>query len=296
MSLALISLALALRYHSSGNPLWVIASGLAMGGSLLIKYFMPWLVPLIVLVVTLPPQTPLSIASWSLLISNWRRVLRDWLLWGGPLVLMIILISGLAFDLLSLLDQTVLFHLSKSTGTERNLMDNIDKIWATFNSHMILAITAFLGLGVALTRFKRQGWVTVIWLALALTFLLVFSPLRNKHMILLMPILAIFAASALTFLFTLGRNHPGKAGFLRWSGLIGGVLLSVLLIIELVGPYEALAKPKKEMVDDKMQPLVTLLDKFTSPEDCLITDNPYLAFVTDRTPPPWFSGPFVRSL
>lgn len=290
MSLALISLALALRYHTSGRQGWVVGSGLAMGGSLLIKYFMPWLIPLIVLLVTIPSQTVLSPKLGSLLWADRRRVIRNWVLWGGSLFSTMVLMSGLAFDLLILLDQTILFHLFKSAGTERNLMDNADKIWATFSGHVILSITMLLGLGVALARFKRVGWVAITWLALALIFLFIFSPLRNKHLILLMPIMALLAASALTFLLTQWRNCSNKTGILRWSGTVAGIIIFILLTVELTAPYKALAKPKDEMVDGKMEPLLTVLDKFTSPVDCLITDNPYLAFVTDRLPPPWFSA------
>ncbi|HEY84178.1 MAG TPA: hypothetical protein G4N96_03565 [Chloroflexi bacterium] len=64
----------------------------------------------------------------------------------------------------------------------------------------------------------------------------------------------------------------------------------IALIVELVNPYKNLSKPKKPMVGEDMQPLVEALQKFTSPADCLITDNPCLALVSDRMPPPWLSG------
>jgi hypothetical protein len=44
------------------------------------------------------------------------------------------------------------------------------------------------------------------------------------------------------------------------------------------------------MVGEDLQPLLALLEKFTTPTDCLITDNPYLAFVANRMPPPWLAN------
>jgi len=55
MSLALVAIALALRYYASGRHRWLLFSGAAMAGSLLIKLFMPLAIPLILLIIALPP-------------------------------------------------------------------------------------------------------------------------------------------------------------------------------------------------------------------------------------------------
>jgi len=289
MSLALVAIALALRYYASGRHRWLLFSGAAMAGSLLIKLFMPLAIPLILLIIALPPRQALNGDAWQEIRRQPKRLGLAWLLWGGALLLLVVF-SWFAFDVPMLLDQTILFHLNKSGGVERDLMGNIQQIWKVLSQKPILSLFALFGFGIALIRFKHKGWAAIAWLMLTIAFLLYLSPLRSKHLIASQPVLALLAAFALNFLLTVARGKSGLSGGLRWGAVVAGSVLSIALIVELVSPYKNLSKPRKPMVGEDMQPLVEALQKFTSPADCLITDNPYLALVSERMPPPWLSG------
>lgn len=289
MSLALLSLAFALRYRSSGHQYWVVLSGLFMAGSLQIKYFMPWMIPLLVLIITLPPRRSLSLDLWLEIRASWKKIITLWFLWGGALLLATI-ISWLAFDVVSLVDQTILFHLFKSSGTESSRLENVDKIINVFKQNSILSVVAFGGLLLAFFRFKISGWIQIIWLGLALLFLMIYTPLRSKHLIILIPILGVLAASLLSFLLTFSPRQTTRSNVVSWGSKILAVVLIVMLVVDISRSFSVLSKPLRLMVNEETQPLVDLLGRFTSPSDCLITDNPYLAFVSDRMPPPWLSN------
>jgi hypothetical protein len=290
MSLALVSLALALRYHTGGHRLALALSGVVMGCSLQIKYYMPWLIPLMILIIVIPFDAPLSSRSLSQLLHSRKRIGSDLLLWVGSLLLTVLLLSLSASNLSALFDQTILFHLLKSVGAERNLMGNVDMIWRTFTSQPVLSGSALLGLAIMLSRFKTGGWVAIIWLVLSLIFLFTYSPLRSKHLVLLTPILALLAAFAIVWLLLGWHRFPHYSKFIRWGTLLAGTVLLYLLVLKLLGPFQVLANPRREMIDEDLQPLMTVLEHFTAPSDCLITDHPYLAFVANRMPPPWFSA------
>jgi hypothetical protein len=284
MSLALVALALALRYRTSGRRRWLIASAATMGGSFLINYFMPWMVLLILLTLLAPGK---NAAAAALPAQAGRRILVDGLLWS--LILLIVAFgSWLVYDVSQVLDQAILFHLLKSEGTESSLAGNVELIWQTFANQPVLTLWVIAGLAAALTRLKKYGWLSLLWFALTLILALVYSPLRSKHLLMFTPMMALLAAQGVAYVLAGKPAH--KPGLVRWGRVIAGGLLLVLLVAELFNPYEELAKPRREMVDQATQPLVALLQQFTAPTDCMITDHPYLAFVSGRLPPPWLAN------
>ncbi len=287
MSLALVALAAALRYNNSGRLRWIGLSAVAMAGSVLIKFFMPWLVPLIVVLITLPPLTVSLSFRWHKLFSDWRRVLKNWILWAG-IFWVVVLVSWFAFDVVNLIDQTILFHLLKSEGTESSpRSENINLIIKALWLTPVIAVAALTGLVRAATNLTPRGWIPLAWLGLAFLFLLGYSPLRTKHTIVLAPILAVLAAYGLMVLIRLWRTQ--KLGVRL--GVAAAIIVLVLLSIpELARSFATLDASTKPMLDQKMQPLADLLNQFTSPTDCLITDNPYLPVTANRMAPPWFSG------
>jgi len=284
MSLALVALALALRYRTSGRRRWLVASAVAMGGSLLINYFMPWMILLIPLTLVAPAKNG---AATILSARSVRRILTDGLLWS-LILLFVAFGTWFIYDARQVLDQAVLFHLLKTEGTESSLAGNIALIWQIFADQPILTLWLIAGLAAALTRLKQYGWLPLLWFTLTLILALVYSPLRSKHLLMFTPIMALLAAQGVAYLLA-GRQAP-KPDLVRWGRIITGGLLLLLLVAELFKPYEALAKPRREMVDQATQPLVALLQQFTTPTDCMITDHPYLAFVSGRLPPPWLAN------
>jgi hypothetical protein len=282
MSLALVALALALRYRASGRRRWLITSAVAMGGSFLINYFMPWLVLLTLLILIVPAKN-----SASLPAGLGRRILAVGVPWS-LILLLVAFGSWLVYDIRQVLDQAVLFHLLKTEGTESSLAGNVALIWQTFATQPLLTLWGIAGLVAALTRLKKFGWLPLLWFILTLILALVYSPLRSKHLLMFTPIMALLAAQGIVYVLAI--KPARKPGLLRWGRIITGGLLLILLVAELFQPFEALARPRREMVNQEMQPLVGLLQQFTAPTDCLITDHPYLAFVSGRMPPPWLAN------
>jgi hypothetical protein len=287
MSLALVGLALALRYRASGQRRWLIASAIGMGGSLLINYFVPWIAVFALLVLALPLKSAAPGRLWSEFRLQRRRILGDWLLWSAILI-GVAFGSWFVYDINQVFYQAILFHLNKSEAADYNFFENFSQIWVTFAGQPVLSLCLVLGLAAAWSRFKDYGWLPILWLGLTLLLASVYAPLRSKHLLMFTPIIALLAALGLSYLLALGRTHQSAA--IRGIRLAGGLLLLALLTVELFRPYETLAKPQRDMVDEGLQPIIPLLERFTTPDDCLITDHPYLAFVANRLPPPWIAN------
>jgi hypothetical protein len=287
MSLALVGLALALRYQASGQRRWLVTSAIAMGGSLLVNYFMPWVALLILLILAAPPKGAAAPGLWSEFQLRRRYIVNDWLLW--LLILLVVAFgSWFVYDVKSVLYQAVLFHLNKSEASEYNLAENFRQIWETFASQPVMSLCIVVGLAAMWSRFKNYGWLPILWFELTLGLAFVYSPLRSKHLLMFSPVMALLATLGLNYLLVLWRTH--KLTNIRWGSLAGSLLLLALLAAELFRPYEALAEPRRDMVSEGLRPILPVLERFTTPGDCLITDHPYLAFVANRLPPPWLAN------
>lgn len=287
VTLALVSLLLVLYYRLSGKRYLLILSAVALAGSFLLKLFMVIALPLGILILAFYPtgQNPLAHAR-----QNKKRIFTDYLLWFGitfGLVFAVWLMMGLP----NLIQQSILFYINRNAAYVYNPLQNLTTIWKLIAATPIFSAVALLGLGVALAQFKRSGWIIATWALLTLLFLMTFTPLRSKHLRMLLPLVALLAAvgfnQLVVYWWKIKRNHS----LLNWGGGAILALLTISLSIEMVAPFNRLTyKPVKPLLENDVKPIAQGILKFTTPQDCLITDDPYMAYVTKRLPPPWFSN------
>ena len=287
LSLALVSLACALRYRLSDKQYWLWISAAAMAGSFLLKLFMVVVVPLVLLVLMLYPAKDRSGS-----IRQPLRTTQIWRDWGMWLALFLGLLIGgwLAVGLPDLFEQSILFYVRRNAAHSRDLGFNLGKIGQLMADWPILSLLTLWGLGYSGYKFKQFGWVLLLWTAASLLFLMTFTPLREKHLVLSVPLFALLAALAIDAgiagWHVLGRHNWVVKALV---GLIGLIILGYLFS-ELITPFNRLRKPLEPLVVEERQPIVASLKKFTTPHDCIVADDPYIAFTADRMPPPWLSN------
>jgi hypothetical protein len=281
ISLALVAIVLALRYRSTKKPGWLGLSAVAMAGSFLLKLYMLAVVPLIILIIYLAQQEmdqPTSRKRGQF----WRHAL----LWVG-VVSLVMLGVYLVYGLPTLLDQTVFFHLYKSEAYPWNPSANLTTIWTwLLNSPLLLGVSLY-GLGLALVQPRRFGGIILAWLLFALLYLAILNPLRTKHLFMLIPLQTVLASLVLSHWLTFKRQ---SGQMLTWVVRGVGLALTLFLFIQMFFTFIQLDRPVTPMVDEQKQPIVEALVKFTTPADCIITDDPYIAIVSGRLPPPWLSN------
>ena len=286
VSLALVAIALALSYRTSGRRYLLLLCAIAMAGSLLLKLFMVTVILLIALILLFFPASP---GQETVSKEEWKRIIQDYTIWFGVMGI-IIAVSWLAVGLPGLLEQSILFYIRRNAAHTYDLALNFGTLWQLLAKWPVLSLLGLWGVVIAIVQFKRYGWVVVSWLVLILVFLMTFSPLRNKHLTMIMPLIALLPAIALNQFIDVWQSRRRSQAVLKWGGGVALALCFALLVIEMVTPFRRLAKPNKPLVEEDRAIITEGLEKFTSPADCIITDDPYIAFVSGRLPPPWLSN------
>ncbi len=289
VSLALVAVALALRYRVLGRRHWLLLSAMAMAGSFLLKLFMVTAVPLIAAILLFYPTQNTKVSLGTRLKQEKARILQDYLLWFG-LILAVVAASWAAAGLSGLWEQSILFYMRRNAAHPYDIALNLKTIWKIISGWPVLSLLGVWGLGRTLFQFKRFGWIIFSWTLLTLVFLMSFTPLRDKHLAMLLPLLALLAALALSQLAGFWRLSSKSQLTIKWGAGLVLVILAVLLAVEMVTPFKKLAKAKKPLVEGDTAIITEGLLKLTSPNDCIITDDPYVAFVSGRLPPPWLSN------
>ncbi|MCB0209114.1 MAG: hypothetical protein KDJ52_07285 [Anaerolineae bacterium] len=284
ISMAALSIACAAFYVWSDNNrsrrLWLVASGVTLIISLMLKILSPYVIGLIgLMILARHLQNGVKLNSGEF----WRGVIVDGLIWGAALTLPLLLLIA-PYDIPAMFEQAVLFRFASRTayeGETNNFLFTLSFLW----SNGVITLFAIIGLW-AMRRRLKQNWFVLAWFLLAAVFTLIQVPLRDKHLPLLLPPLAIIAGLGAAWLIEQARTVRQQH---RLIALASAVLLVVLLAVyvwQTGQVYAAISRDKTEYLAASEQVLVDFITRFTAPDDCLISDDPTLAFVVNRPVPP----------
>ncbi len=280
----------------------LVLSGLCLAASLLTKLLSPFIAVLIFLIV---------VSRWYGLESDRvKPFLIDLGLWGLALI-------GPAVILISVYDVGPLFRQVVEQRVEaREAYTADENFWppryergATFaREDTALVVLALIGLGLAWLRRKKELWIMLAWLALALGMLALHNPIRYKHFLILIPPFAILGGVAIAFWidhvqrWLLGFKQAkfetsqtgskgGQSQITAYKSAViavGGSLLLVGLLvwqiptaINLWQAKAAVPQPPPDEVE-----ALAFIEKVTAPGDCLITDDMQLVYWSGRMVPP----------
>lgn len=279
VSLALVAIVLALDYRVSRKPVWLGLSALAMAGSLLMKLYMPLVLPLVILIIYLAQQ------NRDNALKN-AQFLRHAFLWLAIVGLVTVGVY-LSYGLSALLDQTVFFHLKKSQAHPWTPWADLVSIVTWFLDRPLFLLVSLYSLGLAWVQLRRFGWIILVWFLLAVIYLVVLNPLRSKHLVMLVPLQAVLIGLALSHWLSF---KAGSGQALTWGIRALGLALTPVLLTQTFFTFTQWNRPHLPLVAENKQPIVELLEKFTTPADCIITDDPYVAITSGRLPPPWLAN------
>jgi hypothetical protein len=282
--MAALAVALAVVYTWGGRRVWLFASGLAMSASLMLKIlspFVPALVGLLLLVYWLDPKRRTG--------PNWLKALFiDGGIWGAGLI-MPILVTLLFYDVKAMYRQVIVFRMASRAEYQEDWAENIAILLAFVRSNPAMVAAAGWGAGLILFRKWRSAWFVLVWLGLAIIFSLVQVPLREKHLPLILPPLTVLAGLGLSVGLTqlnIALRRFRQVSLAAAGGSLAALFLVCLYLWQLGAEYRVVSQTVSMPLNDDNRRLVEYLQRFTSPQDCIITDDHTLAFFGARLVPP----------
>jgi Dolichyl-phosphate-mannose-protein mannosyltransferase len=276
---AILAVGVALRYHRTGRLGWLFLAGGLLGASLLVKP------------IAAPAVVPVALAVAGRLGT--RR--RDLLL-VGSLCAGVVIAGCLIVGLPRIWEQIVFrWHsrLAEGRGIDWNWGLIVDELGNDQVGIFALAAVGALGL----VRTERRSLAVIGGWALAnLALLLVHTPLHFKHVVIMLPPLALLSG------YTVRLFGCWALPSLRARSAVGGRRSPVFVAAALgVVAYAALLPrlaardaglvTASEMIDydpaqQWHQDASAALLATTPPGSFVVTDFPYIAFAADRLVPP----------
>jgi hypothetical protein len=281
VGVAALALALAAGYYWSRRRYWLLASGLAMSASLMLKILSPFmlgLVPLMLLAGQLGHRR-----SWSVTL---KRGISDGFVWGASLVAPLLLVL-LLYDAQAMYRQVIVFRFDTRTAYSEDWAENTGMLLTFGKENVPLVLAMVWGAGVLVYKRWRAGWFVLVWLILAVTFALLQVPLREKHLPLLLPPMAVLAGVGLAegWHAAIGIWQQPRSPIAMASLAVAG-LLTVGYLLQVGNEFAAFKQTTTTPLNEDDRILAERLQRFTSTNDCLVTDNPTLAFFAERLVPP----------
>lgn len=267
----------AIRYQRSGRNGWLVGAGLLLGISLLIKP------------ITIAAALPVGLA---VLLRGGQRLRR--LLTLGCIVASVVLFVSLLSGLSNVFDQIVEYRLRSRELDSWKLSEN----WNVLRSALGRDQIAIFGLAVfgaiaLVVLSPRAGFPLVMWGIGSFALMLFYSPLFPKHVVTIIPPVAILAGAGLGRVWeNLHGNHRRLSGaHLGFILPVGWYLFSLPGLIGWDMRFMNLLPgndlPGYSDAADAVRSIVAI----SQPTDFVLTDHPYLAFLAQRLVPPALADP-----
>ena len=293
IGLATFGVALTEFYRRNGHWYWVLLAGVAFSASISMKalpVFGPVLLGLVIL------GKHLNFGGWSAFFksfkANFRALVGDTVL--SLLGFSTFLLWPLLFvDIQAFYDQVLgMRFASRDAFAGISYVTNGDLIIQFLSQNPILVVFSLFGIVfVAYKRFRDYGFL-FLWFLLTLGTMYALVPLRLKHLPILIPPLAVWAGFAVQFMFDWFKQRQWRTATLR-AVFINIAILFSLFVLMLSTP-QVVAKNQGKMVDkiehkSGRNNAIWRANLFTSPRDCIVSDDPVLLFATQRMTAPELS-------
>jgi dolichyl-phosphate-mannose-protein mannosyltransferase len=210
----------------------------------------------------------------------------------------LVVLAPFAYCFDQLMRQAVMFHLDMRTAINVAPGDNIEVLRHFFAKNAVLSAAALVGAFVAILRRDGRMVPLAAWLLLTLLLLAVHSPLFSRHTIILVPPLIAIVALALNDLpaISLGSPRPWP----QKLALLTGVLALAAVLVGIASDYRHHHRNLIAAAESNPQRSIKIaaeLERTTTADQWVITDDPFVAGLAGRDVPPWLVDPsFERVL
>jgi hypothetical protein len=312
-ALAVLTIALAFRFVDTGSKGWLLASGLALGLSFLLKALNPFvLVPVFLLIEV--RRRIINAAYPSLIL---------WLLWWGVGLSLPLAAVPLWYDPAAVYDQLIRFRGDLRQAIPGSTTETWQLFTAFISSHWGFWLLAFGGImakvwpiGLKIKSNKKEpfppsspapdrgfslhpfAWLA--WLIAGVLMLWWHTPLFPHHFVILLPPLILLGAEGIT----VGLEGWRDGGLEGWqvgrldkqSSILptfqrGPIIIALALVIIATLNLPALIQANNQtaaiVTGGREAEALKLLQTVSQPHDFVMGDSQLLIFMANRrTPPP----------
>lgn len=274
-ALTALAVALALVYLRAAKLRWLFAAEIIFAGALWVK------------LISIGGAAAIALAMWLSLRERRADIPRALL---GSLIIVVLALSPLlSFDVRSLYDQAIYFHVQKRAAYTQSLLENFSTLIAFLGDNLTLSALALLGAVMGLANrnpaIRHLSLVASIWFVATFISLMLQTPLfANHHPVVLVFALASLAGAGTTF-WILDIRYLIS----RFTPSLHHLTTAFLLLIALLGlgqypeAWRAASAPPFQPVAEEA---VTLLRALTPASDLLVSDAQMIAFRAQRQSPP----------
>ena len=286
---ALLAVAALVGYRATGRRAWLVLSAVLLAVGALAKP-MAALVGGTAAVLVLVPRSDGRGWLGAGRADGWRRAVADLGLYavvGLAVVAAVITLVGFS----QVYEQLVGYRLGARAARGWDLPANWGLVRGELGREGLgFLLASLVGALLLIRRRPFEAAALLVWLVGGVALLLVYSPLWPKHVVYLLPPLALLAGSAWSAgaRALLDLAHRRRADLARLASLlaVGAYLLWLPAVVERdrrllersiaadAGPYS----------DD-----LRLVAALTAPSDFIVMDDAYLALTTGRLVPPYLA-------
>ncbi|MCB0209116.1 MAG: hypothetical protein KDJ52_07295 [Anaerolineae bacterium] len=295
VGLAVVAVALAEKYRRSGGRLWLVLSGGVLALSLSLKILPFYAVPFVALVVATRHVD--FDGARSRLHANYRTLLVDLIILGSSFIIVFILPIFL-FDLPAFLQQVIGMRVV-SRETDLNPYDSPSRTIIEFLfSNAGLITLSLYALVFVIARDLRTYGLLLAWLLFTWISMNFHVPLRGKHLPIFLPVLAVYSGLAVAHIINFLKQLRTEAKSPRTAAMVVIILAALAIcgwdISNAVARNNALAATAElteeeaaDNQDNAERPIaIDFIQHISTPDDCVIADNPVFLYRTNRLPPP----------
>ncbi len=275
MAPAILAVGTAILYARSGSRRLLVATGLLLATSLLVKP------------ITLAAGVPVGLA----VLSRGRAALKDGLILG-LLVAATMLVVVFAVGLAGVVEQIVSYRMDSVRRSDWSIWKNRLALARalSFEPPALLGIALLAGV-MALVRRRLSEALLAAWALASVALLLFYSPLHGKHAVVMIPPLAILAGvgfgAAVRAARSTRRPLVRVAVGVALLGLAAWYASSAPAVLAQSGQLlRVTADTDVDPALEQYADAVSVIGALTTPTDFVVTDHPYLPFLAGRLVPP----------
>ncbi len=297
-SFAIIAIGFAWWYSESGHRRWLVMSILALAISLMIKALVAFALPLCFLIIAWRHVKMLSRDLTSIERRRTiRRMAKDGLLAVAvfilPFILMLLVFDAKAMNeqaiRLNIFGQVTLMRGVSETNFMTGTLSRLRTMGGYFWMEWGLVPLALFGFATIIVRDPKREWLVIVWLLLAAGSLLFDARLNKHHWVIVTPPLALMGAIGTGYFWrSLWIRRGDGRGQLIWQ--LGGALALVLYVGYVPAQLAGLSGEEIPIIEGR-QEMIEFIRQVTFEDDCVITDDPIVAFQADRLTPPELTEP-----
>jgi hypothetical protein len=273
----------ALYFQATGRRRWLLLAGATLSFSLLIKPLSLFVGLLLmwVIIARRRSEIPAAAAGRQVLLSfPWREALLD-CLYLGAAGLVLPILCFMLYDGPAMLQLLIRVQSTRFSGREG---DGVRGFLADYarNNLPVLLLAAW-GTIQTIRRRSSLGVTVIVWLVLNFVFIVV-TQAQQHHLALLDLPLALLAAQPVGELINLARTRRLQPR--PWNSLAAASLLIYYLVTLPALPTLYLAEHPRGVGwpgDEVRRAAVRLLQKVTTPDQFIVSDDQELVFEARRT-------------